>query len=61
MLDGLVLGATQAPVSGVAFGPMVNALVALVLFATMLLVLRRRRVRAARPAPPAAPERAGKR
>lgn len=51
MLDGLVLGATQAKVAGVAFGPMVNALVAFVLFATMLLALRRWRARPGRVAP----------
>jgi hypothetical protein len=51
VLDGLVLGATQAKVAGVAFGPMVNALVALVLFATMLVVLRRWRGRPGRVTP----------
>lgn len=64
VLDGLVLGATQSPLGAVAFGPMANALVALVLFATMLLVLRRRRGRAASertPAPAPAPDKhAGK-
>jgi hypothetical protein len=60
VLDGLVIGATQARVAGVAFGPTVNAAVALVVFGTMLVVLRRRRSRSAG-AVRAARERAGKR
>lgn len=39
--------ANEAAVTGAAFGPMVNALVAAALFAIMLLVLRRRRGRIA--------------
>ncbi len=60
MLDGLMVGATQARVAGVVFGPTVNAIVALVVFGTMLVVLRRRRNRAAG-APRASGERAAKR
>jgi hypothetical protein len=51
VLNGLVLNATQATVAGVSFGPMANAVVALVLFAIMLVVLRRWRGRAGRVTP----------
>jgi hypothetical protein len=48
VLVGLADTANEAAVTGAAFGPMVNALVAAALFAIMLLVLRRRRGRTVR-------------